>query len=105
MKLVIGLIFVLLAVACGAQPASPETGAAAAVDEARAKYEESVAAGFAWRPARVALEAAEAALAAGDVDDALVQAQQARALAEASLAQAAREARLWSSRPPFGGAS
>jgi len=74
---------------------------AKAVTQARATYDRSVALGFAWRPAKQALEQAEAALAEGDGTAALDAAVRAIRLADASIAQAEHEAQAWQHRPPF----
>ncbi len=93
---------VLLSAALAAQGASPGS-----VEEhlsvAEQKYAEAQAAGFAWRANRISLEAARQALTDGDEDKALALIEESIQLAEASLAQAAREAEDWQSRAPFGG--
>ncbi len=68
---------------------------------AEAKYEEAIDAGFAWRANRLALEAARKALASGDEQTAEATIEEAIKLADASLAQAAREAKEWDTRFPF----
>ena len=92
---------VLLSAALSAQAVSPGS-----VEEhlakADQKYAEAQAAGFAWVTNRTSLEAARQALADGDEDKALALIEESIRLAEASLAQAAREAEDWQSRAPFG---
>lgn len=68
---------------------------------AESKYEQAVKAGFAWRANRLALEAAREAFAAGDRERAAAEVEAAIKLADASLAQAARESESWSTRFPF----
>jgi len=99
----IAIAFVLFA-AGGAQSGAPSTteqDAAAALHEARSAYQTSDQLGFAWRPAKLALAAAEAALVVGDYAQVLEHAAQARRLADASIAQAEREASAWQGRAPF----
>jgi uncharacterized protein (DUF305 family) len=71
------------------------------VEHARALYERSVSLGFAWVATRQQVDAAAAALSAGDDRAARTAAQEAIALAEASIAQAEREALAWQDRMPF----
>ncbi len=98
---------VVLVAGCAAQGAgdSPRAQAETALAIAQEKYAESAQAGFAWRNAKLALEAAASALALEDYAGAQNQAELAIALAEASLAQAALEAEAWSQRAPFGSGS
>ena len=71
------------------------------VEHARKLYERSVSLGFAWVATRQQVDAAAAALSAGDDTAARTAAQEAIALAEASIAQAEREALAWQARMPF----
>ena len=103
----IAVAVVVVLMGCAEQGAddSPRELAEAALATAQEKYAASAEAGFAWRNARLALEAAESALALEDYAGAQSQAELATTLAEASLAQAAREAEAWSQRAPFGSGS
>ena len=93
----------LLAAACSPSepPPSPEQSAIEAVQQATAAYQRSAQLGFAWRPAKQSLAAAEAALASGDHAQALEAATLASKLADASIAQAQSEADAWQGRAPF----
>ena len=94
-----------------AQPAQPQTGgpvqpeaplnAAELVEQARVLYDRSATLGFAWVATRSQLDAAAAALSAGDETAARTAAQEAIALAKASISQAEREATAWQDRMPF----
>ena len=99
MTLRIGILGLLMVCAgCGATPVSPAT---AALAQAEARYAESVDRGFAWSAAKQSLERAREAMAAGDEAIAEQQAARALQLADASLAQAEREASAWQERAPF----
>jgi hypothetical protein len=103
MATTLAIAFTLLA-AGGAQsgaPSTPEQDAKDALLEARTAYQTSDQLGFAWRPAKLALAAAEAALVSGDYAQVLEHAAQARRLADASVAQAEHEASAWQGRAPF----
>ncbi len=92
----------LLLTACTEQSPNqdPTTLAKAAVDQAQIKYQASEQAAYAWVPAKVALTLATQAFEAGDMETALIEAEQATMLAEASLAQAKAEQNAWLERFP-----
>lgn len=76
--------------------------AEATLEVAMQMYQQSQDLGFAWRATSESIEAARAAQQAGDTEAAQLQISRAIALAEASIAQAQREAVDWKTRPPFG---
>jgi hypothetical protein len=99
----------MLLSACSEPPATqtesnktlaPDVQAAAAIASATALLETSREAGHAWTPTRTQLDAAAAALAAGDFAAATAHADRAAALASASLDQAEAETNAWASRFP-----
>ena len=75
--------------------------AAELVEHARVLYDRSATLGFAWVATRSQLDAAAAALSAGEEAAARTAAQEAIALAKASISQAEREAVAWQDRMPF----
>jgi hypothetical protein len=81
-------------------PVHPPVGAT--LEVAMLMYQQSQDLGFAWRATVESIEAAKAAQQAGDTEAAQLQINRAIALAEASIAQAQREAVDWKTRPPFG---
>ncbi len=78
-----------------------KNGLAARMALAESKYQEAVDAGFAWRANRLALEAARVSMDTGNEQAAAAMIEEAIKLADASLAQAAREAEEWDTRFPF----
>ena len=80
-----------------AEPQSTE----ALVAQARTLYDQSVSLGFSWVATGKQVDAAEAALAAGEEAAAQAAAEEAIALAQASIAQAEGEAAAWQNRMPF----
>ena len=94
---VIALVIAIAGCAADTSTSRPET----AVAEARALYEESYQLGPPWRAARQAVEAAEAALENGAMEEAAAAAADAKALSEAAIAQARSEADSASRKYPF----
>ena len=68
---------------------------------AQTRYDAALAAGHAWRAHRLALQSAREALTQGDSTAAHAHIDEAQLLADASLAQAKREAVEWQTRFPF----
>ncbi len=97
---VVSSVFFIIALALSSSTFA-ETELAAQLEAAQASFAEAKAAGHAWRANRLALEAAERALTAGDEAEARARIDEAMQLAEASLAQAATEAETWQTRMPF----
>ncbi|MBV1931059.1 MAG: hypothetical protein KUG71_05015 [Porticoccaceae bacterium] len=96
------LIAGLLLSACTKQSPNHDPAALAknAVDQAQTKYQASEQAAYAWVPAKVALTLATGAFEAGDMETALIEAERATMLTEASLAQAKVEQNAWLERFP-----
>ncbi len=85
------LLMIGLLAGCAGQQ-SPQAQAQAAIAEAQALYAQSYEMAHPWRAAKRQIAAAETALAAGDLETAMVAAAEAKALAEASIEQARAEA-------------
>lgn len=94
------LVFVLLP-GCNPDTSAPPS-LEAQLDSAQDKYVEAQNLGFAWRANRISLEQAQQALEAGEMEAARDFIMLSDELADASLAQARREARDWQDRFPFG---
>jgi hypothetical protein len=86
---------ILCAAATTAAAASTETDFKAALSAAEAAEKDAGALKNQWLPTEQMLTAAKKAGAAGDFDTAVNQAQQAEALAKASVAQAKEQQDAW----------
>ena len=86
---------VTLLFAGAAQAASTEADFKTALDAAEAAEQDAGALKNQWIPTEQALAAAKKAAAAGDFDAAIAQAEQAEALAKASIAQAKEQQSAW----------
>ena len=78
-----------------------QADAQATLEHARQLYEKSESLGFAWRAAKEHLLLAQTEFESGNYNQAHQAATEAAALAEASIAQAEREATAWRKRIPF----
>ena len=110
MTLALMLTAGLLLSACSEQSPDDDPVALAkrAIDQAQTHYQASADAAYAWVPAKTALALATEAFEAGDMETALLQAERATMLAEASLVQAKIEQNSWLKRfpkPPAGATS
>jgi hypothetical protein len=81
--------------ASAARSQTPEAASKVALAEGEAANAKAGELKNQWPPAAAALAAARKAADAGDYDNATKLAQEAKALAEASIAQALREKDLW----------
>ena len=79
---------------------NPAASAQQTIEQAEARYQQSVAAGHAWSQTTSRLNEARDSYAAKDYAAALAQAERALALADASLAQAQAEQNAWQDRFP-----
>ena len=100
--LILTLVSILLTTACSDQEVNkdPASIAREAIDQAQAKYAASQQTGYAWAKTTVVLEAATEAFKADRFAEAIIEAEQAAVLADASLAQAKAEQSAWIDRFP-----
>ena len=98
----IALTSLLLMTACTDQQGGkdPALLAKQAIDQAQIKHLESQQAGYAWASTTTTLEAATEAFKADRFPEAIIEAEQAAVLADASLAQAKAEQSAWIDRFP-----